>query len=150
MVELSTGGGLCLESEMRFLVLPYAGRSKPILKLTPITLMEKSAAYKRPPRRPNLSGATRNLLTFTLGKTLNWEDSISFISKVEAKKVTTRFKHIKITFFTQEKYENGLFISKYDKYSTTTDDMCTKPCSGPIIRRITKWITGCHLYTPIN
>ena len=25
-------------------------------------------------------------------------------------------------------------------------DMCTKPCSGPIIGRITKWMTGLRFY----
>ena len=42
--------------------------------------------------------------------------------------------------------ENGLFVPNYEKYSVMYPDMCTKPCSGPIISRITKYMTDIRLY----
>ena len=42
--------------------------------------------------------------------------------------------------------ENGLFVPNYEKYSVMYPDMCTKPCSGPIISRITKWTTAFIFY----
>ena len=35
---------------------------------------------------------------------------------------------------------------KYEKSSVMPAGMCTKPCSGPIISRSTKWITGFRFY----
>ena len=68
--------------------------------------------------------------------TVHWEENTSFISAVEAKIVTPRVKHIDITVcFLQEKIDNGLFIPKHNKYSIITEDMRTKPWSGPIIGR---------------
>ena len=79
--------------------------------------------------------------------TLHWEENSSCISVVEAERVTPRVKHIDITVcFLQEQFDNGLFIPKYEKPSVIPADMCTKPCSGPIIRRITKWTTGFRFY----
>ena len=41
-------------------------------------------------------------------------------------------------------------IPKYDKSSVMPEDMCTKPHSGPIISRSTKWVTGSILYPTID
>ena len=74
------------------------------------------------------------LALHTGAPTLHWEDSTSFISVVEAKRVTPRAKHIGIpVYFILEQFDNGLFIPKYDNSSFMPADMCTKPCSGPII-----------------
>ena len=65
--------------------------------------------------------------------------------------VTTWVKHINnLVYFLQVKFENGLFIPKYDKSSFMREDMCTKPCSGPIISWSTKWITALKLYPTID
>ena len=62
--------------------------------------------------------------------------------------VTPRVKHIDVTFcFLQEQFDNGLSIPKYEKSSVMPEDMCTKPCSGPIISWSTKCMTGLRLYT---
>ena len=61
--------------------------------------------------------------------------------------VTPRVKHIDIPVcFLQEKFDNGLFLPKYEKSSVMPEDMCTKPCSVPITSLITKWMTGFRLY----
>ena len=87
------------------------------------------------------------LALHTGAPTVHWEDNTSFISVVEAKRVTTRVKHIDIpVYFLQEQFENGIFIPKYEKSSVMPVDMCTKPCSGPIISQSTKWMTGFRLY----
>ena len=79
--------------------------------------------------------------------TVNWEDNTSFISFVEAKRVTPIVKHIGIpVYFPQEKFYNGLFLPKYEKSTVIPADMCTKPCPGPIISRSTKWMTGFIFY----
>ena len=47
--------------------------------------------------------------------TMHWGDNTSFISTVEAKQVTPKFKHINIpVFFLQEQYKNGLFNPEYE------------------------------------
>ena len=77
---------------------------------------------------------------------VHWEDNTICISIVEAKIVTPRVKHIGIPVcFLQEQFDNGLFLPKYEKSSVIQEDMCTKPWSGPIIRRSTKWMTGNHI-----
>ena len=74
--------------------------------------------------------------------TVHWEYNTSCISVVEAKRVTPTVKHIYIPVcFLQEQFYNGLFIPKYEKSSVVPADMCTKPCSGPIISRSNKWMT---------
>ena len=83
--------------------------------------------------------------------TVHWEDNTSCISVVEAKIVTPRVKHIDIPVcFLQEQFDNGLFLPKYEKSSVMPEDMCTKPCSGPIIIQITKWMTGFRFYTTMD
>ena len=79
--------------------------------------------------------------------TVHWDDNTSCISVVEAKIVTPRVKHIDIpVYFLQDQFDNGLFIPKYGKSSVMPADMCTKPCSGPIISWSTKWMTGFIFY----
>ena len=79
------------------------------------------------------------LALYTCVPTVNWEDNTSCISVVEAKRVTPRVKHIDIyVFFLQEQFENGLFLMP--------EDMCTKPCSGPIISRSTNSMTRFRFY----
>ena len=79
--------------------------------------------------------------------TVHWEDNTIFIYVVESKIVTPRVKHIEIyVYFLQEKIDNGLFVQKYDRYSVMPEDMCTKPCAGLIISRITKYMTGFRIY----
>ena len=88
------------------------------------------------------------LALYTGAPTVHWEDNTSCISVVEAKRVTTRVKHIDIPVcFLQEQFDNGLFLPKYEKSSFMPADMCTKPCSGPIISRSTKWMTGFRFYS---
>ena len=71
--------------------------------------------------------------------TAHWEENMICIYVVKAKRVTPRVKHIDIqVYFLQEPFDSGLFIPKYDKSSFIPADMCTKPCSGPLIRRSTK------------
>ena len=83
--------------------------------------------------------------------TVHLEDNTSCISAVEAKRVTPRIKHIVIpVYFLKEMFENGLFIPKYEKSSVILEDMCTKPCSSPIISCNTKWINGFRLYPTID
>ena len=87
------------------------------------------------------------LALYTVSTTVHWEYNTSCISVVEAKRVTPRVKHVDITVcFLQEQFDNGLFLPKYENSSVMPADMCTKPCSGPIIIRITKWITGFRFY----
>ena len=77
----------------------------------------------------------------------HWEDNTRCIYVVESKKVTPRVKQTDITFcFIQEKFDNGLFIPRYENSSVTPVDMFTKPCTGPIISRSTKYMNGCILY----
>ena len=87
------------------------------------------------------------LALHTGAPTVNWEDNTSCISVVEAKRVSPRFKHIDIPVcFLLEKFDNGLFIPKYEKSSVMPSDMCTKPFSGPIINWSNKCMTGLRLY----
>ena len=87
------------------------------------------------------------LALHTGAPTVHWEYNTRFISVVEDKIFTTRVKHIDISiWFLQEQFYNGLFVLKYDNYSVMPADMCTKTCSGPIISRINKRITGFVLY----
>ena len=87
------------------------------------------------------------LALHTGAPTVHWEDNTSCISVVEAKRVTHRVKHIDITvYFLQEQFDNGIFLPKHEKSSVMPEDMCTKPCSGPITIRITKWMTGFIFY----
>ena len=89
----------------------------------------------------------KSLELHTGAPTVHWEDNTSYISYIEAKKVTPRVKHINIpVFFYRNSLTNGLFVSKYDNYSVMPVDMYTKTCAGPIISRSTKWITGFRLY----
>ena len=80
-------------------------------------------------------------------QTVHLEYKLSFFSVVGAKIVNPRVKHIGIAvLFLQEQFDNGLFIPKYEKSSVMPADMCTKLCSGPIIRWVTKWMTGFVFY----
>ena len=87
------------------------------------------------------------LALFTGVHTVHWKDNINCISVVEAKSVTTRVKHIDISVcFLQEPFDNGLYLPKYEKSGDMPEGMCTTPCSGPIISRSTKWMTGLIFY----
>ena len=78
---------------------------------------------------------------------VHWEDKIICIYVVEDKIVTPRVKNIEIhVCFLQEQLHNGLFITKYQKYSVMPSYIFTKPCSGPIIIRINKLIIGFIFY----
>ena len=88
-----------------------------------------------------------DLAIHTGTSTEHWEDNTSFISIVEATIVTPGVKHIDIPiYFLQEKFDNGLFLPKYDNSSVILEDMCTKSCSGPMISRSTKCMTGFGFY----
>ena len=66
------------------------------------------------------------LALHTGAPTVHWEDNTSFISVLEAKIVTPRVKHIDIPVcFLQEKFDNSLFLPKYEKSSVMPADMCT-------------------------
>ena len=87
------------------------------------------------------------LVLHTGAPIVHWEDNTHTIYVVEAKIVITRVKHIGIhVYFLHEQFDNGLFIQKYDKSSFMPEDMCTKPCSGPIISWGNKWTTGFRFY----
>ena len=87
------------------------------------------------------------ILLHTCAPTVYLGDNTSCISVVEPKRVTPRVKHIKIAVrFLQELFDNGIFVPKYEKYCAVPEDMCAKLCSGPIISRGTKCITGLILY----
>ena len=87
------------------------------------------------------------LALYTGAPTVHLENNTSCISVVEAKIVTPRVKHIDIPVcFLQEKFDNSIFLPKYEKSSVMPVDMCTKPCSGPIIIRSTKWMTVFRFY----
>ena len=91
------------------------------------------------------------LALHTGAPTVHWEDNTIFISVVEYKSVAPRFKHIDIyVFFLQEQFDNDIFVPKYEKSSFMAEDMCTKPCSGPIIIQRTKVITEFRLYPTID
>ena len=78
---------------------------------------------------------------------LYWEDNTSCIDVVEAKWVNPRVKSIDIpVYFIQEQFDNGLFITKYEKSSVMLAYMCTKPCAGPIISWSSKYMNGFRLY----
>ena len=88
-----------------------------------------------------------DLALHTCAPTVHWEYNTSCISVVEAKIVTPRDKLTDIPVcFLQEQFDNGLFLPKYEKSSGMSEDMCTKPCPGPIISRGTKWMTGFIFY----
>ena len=71
----------------------------------------------------------------------------SWIYVVENKIFNPRIKQIDIPVcFLQDQFYNGIFIPKCEKSSVMTADMCTKPCSGPIISRSNKWMTGFRFY----
>ena len=79
--------------------------------------------------------------------TVHWEYNTIFISVVEAKVVTPRVKHIDIhVCFIQERFENSIFVPKYEKSNVIPVDMCTKPWSGPVISLSNKWMTGFRFY----
>ena len=82
--------------------------------------------------------------------TVHWKDNTSCISVVESKIVTPRVKHIDITVCFLMFFDDGIFVTKYEKYSVMLAYMCTKPCSGTIISRSTLWITGFRLYPKID
>ena len=48
--------------------------------------------------------------------------------------------------FLQYQFEHSIFVPEYDKSSVMLSDMCTKPCSGLIISRGTKWMAGFRFY----
>ena len=82
------------------------------------------------------------LALYTGAPTVHQQDNTSCIYVVEAKTVTPRFKHIDIPVcFLQEQFDYGIFLSQYEKSSVIPAGICTKPCSGPIISRSTKWMT---------
>ena len=73
------------------------------------------------------------LAPHTVAPKVHLEDNTSCLYAVEGKRGTPRAKHIEIPVcFLPEQYENGIFVPKYDK-SNIMLDICTKPCSGPII-----------------
>ena len=83
--------------------------------------------------------------------TVNCEDKTIFISFVEAQIVTPRVKHIDIpVYFLQHQFDNGLFFPKYERSSVMPIDMCTKPCSDPIISWSNKWMNGFRFYPNIE
>ena len=88
------------------------------------------------------------LVIHTGAPTVHWKYITSCISVVEDKIVTPRVKNIAIAVcFIQETFDNGIFVPKYEKSSVMPEDVCKKPCVGPVISQSTKCITGFRLYT---
>ena len=87
------------------------------------------------------------LALHTSALTVHWEDKTSCISVVGDDRVNPRVKQIYIPVcLLLEQFNNGLFTPKYEKSSFMPADRCTKPCSGPIISRVTKGMNGFRLY----
>ena len=79
--------------------------------------------------------------------TVHFEYNTICISVVGYNTVNPIVKHIDIpVYFLQEQFDNGIFLPKYENSSVMLADMCTKPCSVPIISRSTKWITVFRFY----
>ena len=58
------------------------------------------------------------LALHTSEQSVHLEEKNSCIYVVEVKRVTPRVKHIDIFIcFLQEQFENGIFVTKYEKYS---------------------------------
>ena len=77
---------------------------------------------------------------------VTWEDNTSCISVVEAIIFTPIVKNIYIAVCFLQKNCNGIFVTKYDKSSIMLVYMCTKTCSGSIISRSIKCMTGFRFY----
>ena len=78
----------------------------------------------------------------TSAPTVHCEDRTRCIYVIEAKTVTPIVLKIDIPVcFLQEHFDNGLFITKYEKSSVILADMCTKPCAGPIFSLSTQWMS---------
>ena len=79
-----------------------------------------------------------SLALHIVAPTLKFEYNTSCISAVEDKTVTPRVKHIDIPVcFLQFIFDNGIFITKYEKSSVILEYICTKSCSVTI----TSWGT---------
>ena len=78
---------------------------------------------------------------------VHWQDNKSCIYVVGDKRVTPIVKDIDITIcFLKEQFDNGVFVTKYEKSSFIPEYMCNKPCTVTIISRITKCMTGLRFY----
>ena len=83
----------------------------------------------------------------TWAQSVHRKKNESYIDVVEYKIVTPRLKHIDLlVFFLQEQLDNGIFVPKYERSSVMPAYMCTKPCLGLVISRITRLITGLSFY----
>ena len=103
--------------------------------------------YKDAKKTEFLRRYMKVLSLHTGAHTVQWEYNTCFIAVVGAKRVTPRLKHIYIPVcYVQEQFDNVLFLQKYDNSIVMPSDVCTKPCSGPIIIRSTKWMTGFGFY----
>ena len=103
--------------------------------------------YKSVNKTKAIRGYTEALSLHTGSPKVYWEDNTRCISVFEFKIVTPRIKYIDIpVFFLQEQFDNGIFVPKYENYSVILEDMCTKPCSGTILSRSNKWMTGFRFY----
>ena len=90
-----------------------------------------------------------DLALHTGAPTVHWEDNTCFIPFVEAKILPLELNKLIFLSIFYKKIGNGLFVPKYEKYSVVPETICTKPCSGPIIIWINKWMTGFRFY-PIS
>ena len=49
---------------------------------------------------------------------------------LKLKELLLELKTLKfLSFFLQAQFDNGIFVPKYENYSVTPADMCTKTCS---------------------
>ena len=107
--------------------------------------------YKDVKKNRTIRNCMETLSIHTGYPTVHLEDNKIYISIIKSKLVTPRKKHINIPVcFIQEKYDNGLFIPKYDKCIIISDDFCTKPFPGSIIYFSTKWMSGFCFYSSTN
>ena len=148
MPEISTEEGQFRVLSILYLVFlsDRNYRFSQLYHLNPLT--EKLDACTNLLRKINLSGDIWRLQHSTqvhlqyIGRITQ---VVSFLLK--QKIVTPRVKHIDIPVcFLQEQFYNGLFLPKYEKSSFMPAYMCTKQCSGPIISRSTKSMTGFIFY----
>ena len=49
-------------------------------------------------------------------------------------------------YFIPEQFDNGCFVTKYEKSSVMAEDICIKLYSVPIISRSNKWMTRLIFY----
>ena len=78
---------------------------------------------------------------------VHWEDNFFIFLLLRLKELLLELNTLIFqSIFYKINLTNGLFLPKYEKSSVMPADVCTKSCSGPIIIRSTKCMTGLRFY----